>query len=173
MTRTYDPDLLIGIYTGGAVVAREMEASLPDAGRVDVRLQRPGTAIKSRLRIGTVLSRLPRPLANACRWLEVEFREATLRRGDVDYASASARLAKDPALRDAVQSAQRVLVVDDTVDSGRTLGTVRKAVMMIGPDLDVRTAVLASTWRRPPHRPDFCLYDRTLLRLPWSMDVAA
>ncbi len=43
---------------------------------------------------------------------------------------------------------------------------------MVNPLAEVRTAVLTSTWRRPPVVPDYLLFQRTLLRLPWSFDAS-
>ena len=74
----------------------------------------------------------------------------------------------------ALENARRVLIVDDTVDSGKTLLAASEAVRRaIGEDVQIRTAVITSTWRNPPVRADYCLYDRTLVRFPWSFDAVA
>lgn len=170
--RDFEPDLVIGIETGGARVADAMLAHLADADYVAVRLQRPATRLKSHLRIGSVVSRLPRPVADAARWLEVEARELALSRRPRHVEAAARELLATTSLARAAATAVRIIVVDDTIDSGRTLSTVSAAAVLARPTADVRTAVLASAWRNPPVRADYCLLDHTLLRMPWSHDAA-
>lgn len=168
----FAPDLVVGIATGGAHVATAMQPHLPsDPTVLTVRVQRPGTAAKQALRVGSAVSLLPRRVADVARWLEVEYREASLRRQvAADLQERAVQLAEDAGLHTA-ERFERCVVVDDTIDSGRTLRLAVAAVAVAHPQATVRTAVLASTWRRPPVVPDLCLYDRTLLRLPWSLDA--
>ncbi|MGY5882438.1 phosphoribosyltransferase family protein [Modestobacter lacusdianchii] len=169
--RDFEPDLIVGIETGGARVAESMLEQLPGAAYIAVRLQRPATRLKSRLRLGSVVSRLPRRVADAARWLEVEVRESALSRRPAQPEVPARDLLRSTGLSDAAATAERILVVDDTIDSGRTLTTVAAAAAMARPTAEVRTAVLASAWRNPPVRADYCLFDHTLLRLPSSLDA--
>lgn len=165
------PDLLVGIATGGAWVAEAMQPHLPGVQLVTVRVQRPGTAAKQALRLGPALSQLPRRVSNVLRWLEVEYRETALRSEvPTDLEERAAEVARASDLP-AAAPFERVVIVDDTVDSGRTLRLAAAAVAHVQPSASITTAVLASTWRRPPVQPDVCLFDRTLLRLPWSLDA--
>lgn len=166
----FEPDLLVGIATGGTYVAEAMAPHVTGAPPIaEVRLQRAATGVKERVGIGRLLQRLPQRLTNILRWLEVEFRELTLRRkGTLPLEAPPA--AVDPSFDAAVRGAASILVVDDTVDSGRTLATALDIVRRRAPEATVRTAVLTSTFRRPPVRPDYCLHDRVLIRFPWSFD---
>ena len=166
-------DGIVGIATGGEVVAREMQPLLPPGtAMAHVRLQRAGTGVKSDMRLDVLLRRAPRPLVDLLRWLEVEYRETAFRLGAVSPSATS----HDPSALDdlrPVREARRILVVDDAVDSGRTLRRAVSLVRAVAPDAEIRTAVLTSCWRRPPVVPDYCLFTRTLLRMPWSFDAAA
>lgn len=175
-TRDFCPDLVIGIATGGEVVARAMLPFFDDEPAIlAIRLQRPGTQVKRLVRADLLLGRLPRRVVDVMRWFEVEYRELAFR--VTRRATApSIRSPRDQVVLDLLapaQDARRILVVDDTVDSGRTLGLAVDLVRSVSPDAVVRTAVLTSTWRRPPLVPDYLLFARTLLRLPWSFDAAA
>lgn len=170
-TREFQPDVVVGIATGGARVAHLLAPHLDDSPVVaEVALRRPSTEVKERIDIGRVLRRLPTPLRNLLRWAEVELRELALRRRPAPPPNAGESAAGD-GFGIALGSADRVLVVDDTVDSGRTLRTAVDVVRAHRPQAEVRTAVLTSTFRQPPVRADYALYDRTLLRFPWSFDV--
>lgn len=169
----YRPDLLVGIATGGAYVAQLVQPCLSTAPTLlTVRVQRPGTAAKEALRLRSAISHLPRSVTDLLRWAEVEYREATVRRElpAADLYERAARLAEEAGLHTA-ERYERCVIVDDTIDSGRTLRLAEAAVRLAQPQATITTAVLASTWRRPPVRPDVCLFDRTLLRLPWSLDA--
>lgn len=171
-TSPFRPDLVVGIETGGARVAEVMLAPLDEPAFVSVRLQRPATKLKSRFRVGSVVSRLPRGVADALRWLEVESRELMVGRRPSDLDRDAQTLIDGSDLAKAAAPAQRILVVDDTIDSGRTLSVVRRAAELVAPGAEVRTAVLASAWHDPPVRADWCLLERTLLRMPWSLDAS-
>lgn len=167
----FRPDLVVGIETGGARVAEGMVATLDHPDQVNVRVQRPATKVKSRLGVGRLAGRLPRAVVDRLRWAEVELREALVGSRPSPVESMACDLLATTRLRDAAADARRILVVDDTIDSGRTLSVVRRAVEMANPGAQIRTAVLASTWRKPPLEPDYCLFGRTLLRMPWSFDA--
>jgi hypoxanthine phosphoribosyltransferase len=168
--RQFEPDLVVGVATGGAVVARSVAPHL--SGRppvVEVELKRPSTRLKERVGAGRLLARLPGRAKNVLRWLEVEVREHALGRKRDARERAEAHV-PDAGLVDALRGAERTLVIDDTVDTGRTLVAAVELARAAEPAAELRTAVLASTFRDPPVRADYCLFDRTLLRMPWSLD---
>lgn len=172
----YEPDVVVGIATGGVHVAQAMAPLLSSEPAMEqLVLRRPATGAKERLKAGEMLSRVPAWCANALRWLEVEAREFGLRNDDPVVAAEPMVRASPglcPAAMDTVGSSQRLLIVDDTVDSGRTLSAAKAIAMQAGAmPSGIRTAVLTSTFRRPPVRPDYCLHDRMLIRFPWSLDT--
>lgn len=167
----FESDLVVAVPTGGRHVAAAMLPLLPsEPAYAEVTARRPATLIKERLPVGILLNRMPEPLLWRLRLLEVGARERLLRtRHEPRYLD----LAAAEELRRLTPHPQRVLVVDDTVDSGRTLVSVQAVVRAALPDAVVRSAVLTSTWRNPPVRPDYCLFDGTILRFPWSLDGGA
>lgn len=173
--RPFDPDLVVGIATGGADVAEAIAASLGGTRVVIVKSQRPGTLIKQSRPVSQLLASLPERLANLARWFEVEYRELAyyvhVRRHGEDRSDPQDRIVDPHALAETVAGASRVLVVDDTLDSGQTLRGVVDAVREANRGAQVRTAVIATTWRRPPVHPDYVLQPRLLLRLPSSFDA--
>lgn len=172
----FDPDVVVGIATGGAEVAEEITRVLGGSARlVIVKSQRPGTRVKQGRLVSVLLAGLPQRAADVLRWAEVEHRELLyyrkLRRHGTDRTEAQTRIVRPDVLANAARGAERVLVVDDTLDSGQTLSGVVAATRAASPTAEVRTAVIATTWRRPPIMPDHYLHDRLLLRLPSSFDA--
>lgn len=168
----FDPDALVGIATGGAFVAAVMRRSLGDnVVHVDIRLSRPSTAWKERLQIHRVLRRLPKVANDSLRRLEVAMRERSPALRKFDPRGVEAGLHLELTELQKIVGSKRVLIVDDTVDSGKTLLMAREVVRRVVPDAEIRTAVIASTWGDPPVRPDHCLHERTLVRFFWSLDA--
>ncbi|MCM1355723.1 MAG: hypothetical protein NC212_04870 [Staphylococcus sp.] len=159
--RLPEPEMIVGIKTGGEYVAREIHTFFPASMLALVELRRPSTAAKSPLQ--GVLSRLP---VRVLDWLRIaEARVLALRparrRPKIEISSDLRR-----------QLPRHILVVDDAVDSGTTMDAIVSALRRARPDVEVRTAVITVTTSSPAISPDYALYrDKTLIRFPWSMDM--
>lgn len=165
----YRYDLLVGIATGGAIVAREM----PAPQRVEVRRQRPSTRAKQRL-AGRLLRHMPRPLSDRLRVAESRLYalmarhhkpavpEVTLDENTLATLGALTGRDRKP----------RILIVDDAVDSGATMLGVLRAVASAAPGAEIRTAAITQTRDNPLSRPDYLHFaERVLVRFPWSADM--
>jgi hypoxanthine phosphoribosyltransferase len=170
----YPPALLVGVRTGGLVVAHSMARSITAAIPVlPLTCRRPGTSLKSRIPgLKAILAKLPEPLLNVMR--QAEHRLASGRRRDapppaVDRMEAEAIgawLAERPR-------ATRVLVADDAVDSGVTLAAVLQALRAVcPPTVELRTASITVTMEDPVVEPNYALYRGVLCRFPWSFDAS-
>lgn len=151
--RPFDPDLVIGIATGGAVIAEKMFTSVR---HITVTARRPSSSGKDRVTpLMNVVRRLPVPVKNLMRMAESRI--------------LSFKRPVPPELAPIeTGDAKRILVVDDAVDSGATLYGVLSAIETDG---SVKSAVMTVTTSKPLVYPDFSIYhNHTLIRFPWSMD---
>jgi len=157
--------------TGGAVVVDRMRAALPrDVRTVEVSMARPGTEMKRRSASGRILSRLPYAVTDRLRVLEAAMLARRNGNGtqhrpvglSPDDAAALGRITETPDAR--------VLVVDDAVDSGRTLAAVAGQLRDRAGEDRVKTAVIVQTQPDVALAPDFRLFDGVLCRFPWSND---
>lgn len=73
-TEVYDPDLIIGIATGGAVVVTHMCFD-NDKKIVIIKRQRPFTKAKKQIKLEVWLPYIPRSINNIIRVLELKFNE--------------------------------------------------------------------------------------------------
>jgi predicted phosphoribosyltransferase len=171
----YAPDVIVGIRTGGFVVAEAMARSRAAPLPVlPLTCRRASTGAKTRFRfVRNALARMPRPVADALRRLE--HRWITSRRIRQDQPQMIGQ-AEAVALADWLHAAPqpcRVLVADDAVDSGVTLATVLQSLRQLGPPrMELRTAAITQTLEHPRVVPDYLLYRGTLCRFPWSLDAA-
>jgi hypoxanthine phosphoribosyltransferase len=174
VTENYRPDLLVGIRTGGYIVAEAMmRAASTPIPLLPLTCRRAGTNAKSRLKLlPAILATLPRPAVDRLRWLEHRLlstrRRTQTKLQHVDHAEATAigrHLVRASA-------SPRVLVVDDAVDSGVTLATVLHLLRETSPPAtQFRSAVVTVTLAQPLIEPDFVLYRGVLCRFPWSFDA--
>ncbi len=172
---SYKPTLLVGIRTGGLVVAEGMAGSQQGSPPVlSLTCRRAGTKTKSRIPLlNQVLARLPRGIVDRLRLLEHRLLSARRKRAatvpEIDRREAEA-IARAAA---AAPAAARILVVDDAVDSGLTLSVVLDLLRQICPaETELRSAVITVTLDAPRVEPDYALYRGVLCRFPWSFDAA-
>lgn len=150
------PDVVLGIRTGGEWVARKMFPAVP---HVYTRVQRSSTAPKSVFE--PLLKRLPVKILDFMRIAEARWLSIFPRR-------QVWRVVKLPEL----PTRGTILIVDDAVDSGATLLSVRNTVAEVCPELEIRTAAITQTTEHPDIVPDYALYrNNTLIRFPWSKDA--
>lgn len=174
-SRDGPPDLLVGIRTGGLVVAESMARAAPHYPPVlPLTSRRAGTGTKSQLRgLPAILRRMPRPVIDAMRLAEHHLVSKRRRRRPqsqhIDPTEAD-------DIRRFLAGAPRerlVLVVDDAVDSGVTLNAVLRLLRATCPgDTIFRSAVITVTLESPVAEPDHALYRGVLCRFPWSFDAA-
>jgi hypothetical protein len=170
--RGFVPEAVVGIANGGV---RVIEAMPKREGLIvwSCRLQRSSTEHMKQASIWRkVLRYLPYPLTNLLRvsedWLR-GLRDVTVPPPTASLAEELGRITAEIERR----GIQRVAVIDDAADSGVTLACVMGCLRDGLPEsVELRSAVITAT--RGPERaamsPDFSLFDRTLLRFPWSLD---
>ncbi len=172
----YAPTLIVGVRTGGLVVAEAMAqtASTP-LPLLPLTCQRINTQTKSRLKLlRKVLPALPPTVTDLLRRLEhrliTERRAQQTQEQRIDRAEAEA-IASWVAKASAPV---RLLVADDAVDSGVTLALVLQTLRETCPSgTEMRSAAITQTLEHPIVRPDYVLHRGTLCRFPWSFDAAS
>lgn len=169
----FDPQLTLGIATGGAVVSSLMNFGDETIG-MECSMRRPGSTVNGRLgRAGSHASRLPYFLTDSLRRLEdrVLSASAPQRRHPSDELLADLRVVAKVV---GEQGLNRILVVDDAVDSGATLACVRENLeRLVDADLvEIRTCAITVTRSSMGvlELPDYSLFSEVLCRFPWSSD---
>jgi hypoxanthine phosphoribosyltransferase len=178
--QSFRPDLVVGIRSGGWWVAEEMRMARAPSGVVFVPLtcRRPTSDVKGKSpAFKLLLKALPYVVLDVLRLLEYYALTLPRCRAVSKNGAAELRL-PDATEMDAVRAAAarlrpgaRVLVVDDSLDSGATLASVIKTLQRVLPvDAAVRTAAFTVLGPSPIVDADFFLYHRINCRFPWSYD---
>ncbi len=155
----FRPDAIVGIRTGGFYVAENMFESIP---HYYTEFQRPSTKLKHG-GLKRILKLLPRSVKDGLRILESH----ALARNS-NKALKDVKIEVCPAIPD---EARNILIVDDAVDSGATLSIVQQSIAKSNPDATIASAVITVTTSSPAIHPEYFLYNRVLVRFPWSLDA--
>lgn len=157
----FNPELIIGIATGGAIVADNMFSDLP---HVTIKSCRPSTRTKEHLNIiFSIIKYFPIKLKDYLRIREA--RRLTHKKP----LSTTPSLSGDTI--ETLKKYSRILIIDDAVDSGATMSSVQDYVSAITPNAVIKTAAITVTTNAPILTPDYSLYNQgILLRFPWSKD---
>lgn len=173
ISKSYNPDLVIGVLTGGSFVAKNILCSLPHNDErlyIEVKVQRSDTKKKEKGIVKYVLSYSPTFLLNWMRILESLFLEMKAKR----YNPKREGKIELPVNIDSFLKtrARNILLVDDAIDSGATLNLIKAYLLNHYKDITVKIAVITVTTTHPIVDADYSLFhDRILVRFPWSNDV--
>ncbi len=161
LTRGFGPDLIVGIATGGEIVAGNM---YPRVRHVAVKACRPTTALKSRCGwFWKLVRHLPMKVCDLMRVVEAAL--FNNRKGPLSPIEIA------DERRSIIAVAGRILVIDDAIDSGVTMVRVVEALRQIAPQAKIAKAVVNVTTKKHLIEPDYRLFpDRRLVRFPWSKD---
>lgn len=170
----FRPNIVLGVRTGGYIVADLMMEALPvEAILLPITCRRPSTGKKQKFAaVKDMLKALPQPITDQLR--VIEHRMLTQRRPPQPlgtFTPDAEELAQITHLLSLRGAEARVLVVDDAVDSGATLRAVLDTVSeILPPDAVLKSAALTVTTAEPLAEPDYSAYRYVLCRFPWSLD---
>ena len=172
IAETGDIAALIGVRTGGAVVARLVYSYLEKQGMnlkyYEAGASRYAAAAKNSHNIKIFFKYSPMFFLD---WLRlVEHYCVNLRMKLTDDVKRSVCL--DSRLVDYLANLDegQLIIIDDAIDSGATVKILIDEIKLINPELAVNVAVLVVTQNKPLVSPDVCLYRNVLIRFPWSSD---
>lgn len=170
--KDFIPDIIIGIRSGGYVVAEIMaQEARHKPILLAISRQRDSTRKKNKVKgLKNILRLLPYPVTDRLRLWEHKRLNGKPPAGQKPFTPDAGELA---VLREAlaVHENRKILVVDDAVDSGETMKSVLE---MIGMETNsaciIKSAAVTVTTDSPLIQPDYTLYRHVLCRFPWSFD---
>lgn len=158
----FKPSLILGIKTGGEKIAKILFNEL-QLENCDLDFCHPirKSSLNKKSRFKQILKYLPLFFLNWLRKLEVMiFFKKNLRD---DFLSIE--------FPDKLDKYERILLVDDAIDSGMTIKKIIEGVKSRNSNVLLKTAVITSTQKQPIVIPEFYIYNQTIIRFPWSIDA--
>lgn len=164
-----NPDLVVGILSGGGHVleAIKQHPNVKSSLFEVVTLQRQSTNVKQRF-LKPVLSILPYSILNWLRILESNSVKAKISNLNLEKLQDNT-IAFDTR-NTIAKPIKNILIIDDAIDSGKTMFVVKSNLQQKFPKAKIKIAVLAWTIDSSIIKPDYYLYNNILLRFPWSND---
>lgn len=175
INKNYSPDIIVGILTGGGIIGRKSfeefknKAANSDVVYTELKLQRPSTKMKAKKKVNSILTILPLWFLNFLRVAEVYYYEIKVR--FVKPQREGILVVEDLVDKKLKMGGNKVLIIDDCIDTGYTLKTIKDYLLYNYPGNDFRIAVATVSHHFPVVLPEYQLYDRVLLRFPWANDV--
>lgn len=157
----YQPDLVIYVARGSYLIGKSIIKVL-NVPLIAVGTQRKGNELKEL--VAPVLSLLPRWLCNLLRRCELKSNVHGVQ------VERHIEFLDDISLID-VASIKKVLIVDDSVDTGSSMLAVSNLVKSNFPNGEIKTAVLnVMSQSKNVFKVDYSMYEDAMLRTPMSKD---
>lgn len=165
----YQPDLIVGILNGGGYVIDEFknENKFHGVQFELVKLQRSSN-IKNNYIVRFFLKLLPYFIANKFRVYESEIAKETIKTLELDkLLNLGIDFKRKSYFK---KNIKNILIVDDAIDTGKTMFIVKNNLCKLFPNAQIKSAVLSWTIECSIFKPDYYLFKNVLVRFPWSMD---
>lgn len=168
----FQPDIVIGIRSGGYTVAQAMIRHFPGTALFPITCRRPSSQKKqSSPWLKNLLLSLPNWVTGRLRIIEHIILTQLKPPKQTIYMPDAEELSAIQNYLERLSASSKILIVDDAVDSGATLAAVLRSIRKIaGLDATIKTAVITVTTASPAVEPNFMLYRYVLCRFPWSLD---
>nr|WP_262916858.1 phosphoribosyltransferase domain-containing protein [Aestuariivivens insulae] len=131
-----------------------------------VRIQRRREQIKQNAIFRVLLRILPYSILNYLRRYESKKALASISKMNLDELSKlTVKINAAPSIE-----IENILIVDDAIDTGRTMHLVKNNLEEQFPEANIKIAVLSWTLEESIIKPDFYIFKNVLVRFPWSKD---
>jgi len=164
------PDIILGVLNGGGYVLDVInkEADFAEIQFKKVKLQRVGTLKRQSRFIKSFLKLLPYSLLNKIRIIESSKAKESIKALDLDRLS-NTKVDFNITLN-YKEKVNSILIIDDAIDTGRTMFVIKNNLSKLFKDAEIKTAVISWTIENSIVTPDYCMFKNTLVRFPWSID---
>lgn len=169
---SYEPDLIIGILTGGGYLGRIMINSFQKDKPVqytEIKIERVSTSYKRQFNIRQLFKFIPTSILNILRIIEVLCLEV---KSKIITPKRSGSITFSPEIEKFLLTEPRdILIIDDCIDTGATFAFVKQYIeQKFGIHHNIKFAVITQAHKKPIIDVDYKLYHRVLVRFPWSFD---
>ena len=164
-----EADLVIGILNGGGYVIEEFKNNKKCKSTYfkTVDIQR-NENLKHNFVVKLLLKILPYQILNRLRIYEsLKAKKSIDSLSVVNLKDIKLDFKLNSTLNESIKN---IVIVDDAIDTGRTMFIVKNNLSMHFPKINIIMAVISWTMETSLVKPDYYLYKNTLIRFPWSKD---
>lgn len=163
------PDLVVGILNGGGFLLNEIkkQKKFGSVRLLSLNLQRT-KGFRNLFFIRFILKKLPYKILNTLRIYESKKARKSIIALDINGLLNYQIDFDSTAIQK--ESIKTILIIDDAIDTGRTMFIVKNNLKARFPTAQIRTAVMSWTIETSIEKPDYYLFKNVLVRYPWSKD---
>lgn len=157
----YQPDLIIYIARGGYLIGKQMKEVF-QVPMIGVSTVRDGNGLKEK--IGPLVAVLPNCIRNLLISIEMKSNKHAKNTERKVRFLKGVEDVKDKDI-------QKILVAEDSVDTGNSLQQAIKTIRTVFPDAEIKVASL-NVWDKSKSiaHVDYALYENTIIKSPMSKD---
>lgn len=165
----FQPDLIIGILNGGGFVLDNLISNdkFSSVTNKNFKLSR-GSRFRNFYVIQLILRWLPYSVLNKLRELESKKAKNTI--DQLDSMDVSSHLTDVDFHNLTSKKVKNILIVDDAIDTGRTMFVISQKLKNAFPEAKIKVAVISWTLDNSIVKPDYYIFKDILVRFPWSKD---
>ena len=164
-----EPDIVIYILNGGRKVINEIknETNFKKAHFQSVKLN-SNYRLENCFLVTFILRILPYSITNKLRIIKSHKVEKAIQFLNLD--DLSKQNIKFSSFSNIDKEVKNILIVDDAIDSGKSMFKVKNKLHNHFPEARVKTAVISWTLEKSIVKPDYFIFKNVLVRFPWSKD---
>ncbi|MGO3708250.1 MAG: hypothetical protein ACTJGD_03725 [Mesonia hippocampi] len=165
----FRPELIVGILNGSAEIIKylKQQDEFSESVFYQVKLQRKQETVKRKKIMRFLAKQLPYFIVDFLRKLE----SAKARKSIAAITKENLEKTKIIPIEIALKKEpQTILIIDDAIDTGKTMYVVKKQLQQKFPKATVYVACIAWTLTDAIVKPDYFWKKEVLIRYPWSKD---
>lgn len=162
------PDVIVQIKNAGTHFgdALKTRGEFNKVTYYSIKVQRKGEGLKKNFVFKFLMKILPYSILDELRKYESKRAKKSLSKINLNCLSKKTiKINIDLNL-----DLKNILIIDDAIDTGKTMFLIKRSLEKQFPKAAVKTAVLSWTIEKSIIKPDYFLYKNVLVRFPWSKD---
>jgi len=165
------PDLVIGILNGGGYLVEAFKEDVHYKTKrfEQIKLQRVVESIKNNPILKILFKLLPYIILDKLRNHEsIKDRKSIDSMNLVELANIKIDFKISSTSNNKL--IKTILIIDDAIDTGRTVFVVKSNLKKVFPEVEIKIAVISWTLETSIITPHYYIYKNILVRFPWSKD---
>lgn len=165
----FKPDLVVGILNGGGFVLNDIKNKYNfESYNFELVKYQRYSKLKNNPIVKFLIKLLPYKVSNWVRKIESKRAQKSIATLNLsELSNIEIDLNFTTSLDKTISS---ILIVDDAIDTGRTIFIVKNNLSKLFPNAHIKTAVIAWTLEMSIIKPDYHIFKNVLVRFPWSKD---
>ncbi len=165
------PDVVVEVLNAGGYLGKvtKNDEKFNNVCYKQIRIQRRGEFIKQSLIFRSLLKILPYNVLDKLRLYESRKVKNSIKKLSLEELKKK-NINLDSFELPSQKTIKNILILDDAIDTGRTMFVIKNSLQKQFPQASIKIAVISWTLENSIIKPDFYIFKNVLVRFPWSKD---